>query len=232
MALDVDQLFAAGVGMSALGWCSSCSLAKLTESSRGSWSVTYLFLKINAGASPANNRSSVPTSHELSSWLRRRHLEERRALGLRLGARLSAASGHSQAVDMRPNSTGILAAPGSGVACSFGSYFGGQLANGHDSGSSAVPCPQLFNEDVQELGGCVQVASGPGCSFAVASDAVNGVSVHPSYPLIATASGSRHFDESKSETEEEWRPAGQGKGGHAEDANCLKIWKVEAERAL
>ena len=69
-------------------------------------------------------------------------------------------------------------------------------------------------------------------SFAVASDAVNGVSVHPSYPLIATASGSRHFDESKSETEEEWRPAGQGKGGHAEDANCLKIWKVEAERAL
>ena len=53
-------------------------------------------------------------------------------------------------------------------------------------------------------------------SFAVASDAVNGVSVHPSYPLIATASGSRHY----SDTEDESLPQ------QAEGPNCLKLWKV------
>ena len=85
---------------------------------------------------------------------------------------MSAASGHSQAIDMRGAASSASAtSSGGGVACSFGSFYGGQLANGSDSGSSAVPSPQLFNnKEPCGVGAAAQVAAGPGCSFVVGSN--------------------------------------------------------------
>ena len=58
-------------------------------------------------------------------------------------------------------------------------------------------------------------------TFEASPDAVNGVSIHPYIPLLATASGTRKYDTPTDSSDEEVPPASNNKV----DGNCLKIWK-------
>mmetsp|Transcript_14094 Transcript_14094/g.35464 ORF Transcript_14094/g.35464 Transcript_14094/m.35464 type:complete len:179 (+) Transcript_14094:945-1481(+) len=60
-------------------------------------------------------------------------------------------------------------------------------------------------------------------TFQAASDAVNGVSLNPNWPMLATASGERKFGnqfDSSSDSDE---------GGPSPDARCLKLWSVSQQ---
>ncbi|XP_013421157.1 telomerase Cajal body protein 1 [Lingula anatina] len=94
---------------------------------------------------------------------------------------------------------------------------GRYLVSGNHNGTVSVwdtlqpPQPQESSDPVLT----------PILHFKAHADTVNGVSFHPSLPLLATASGQRHFEISDDEDEEEEKMLNQT----VED-NSLRLWKL------
>ncbi|XP_053319884.1 telomerase Cajal body protein 1 [Spea bombifrons] len=67
----------------------------------------------------------------------------------------------------------------------------------------------------------------PLLQFQAHTDCVNGISLHPSYPLLATASGQRKFPESGGSSDESVEPERPPKGNAGD--NSLQLWWCGAD---
>jgi len=71
-------------------------------------------------------------------------------------------------------------------------------------------------------------ASGENCpvgvhkSWKASVDCVNGVNLHPSLPMVATASGQRHYEQFTDDEEEE---------AEEDTECCLKMWWFAADKS-
>ena len=93
------------------------------------------------------------------------------------------------------------------------------LFSGNDNGFISV-------WDLKQGKEGTQVVETPSQSFKGHEDCVNGISVHPSLPIIVSCSGSRKFPELTSDDEDE-RFFSTTKAVSLVNDNCLKLWQFQ-----